>query len=108
MSLECFLQKTKERIAKRMKDFNDLLNTYSTVYSNHFKIEIDDYTEFYASDFDYGFKFKYFDPEKIKNFAKDFNLKIKLEDDISVYDMRMEELINQKNNIIKYKNMLED
>lgn len=105
MELECFTRNTQELIYAKREELNDLMDDYFPEIENHFEIKINDFVSFYGVDYEYGFKFNEFNPEKIKAFAKEYGLKIKLHEyrTVEMYDESIKKLVDEKNNLIKYK-----
>ena len=109
MGLECFLSKTQDFVREKQEELSDLVCDVFPTAGYHFNIKINDFVEFYGNDFDFGFKFAYFDADKIKEFAKEYGWIIKCATCNSTvsYDIRIRELTEEKNRLAKYQKMFE-
>ena len=77
MHIEFFNNKLREYCSLTNSELADFLDAHFPGHTYHFSIPINDFVEFIGSDFEYAFRFKEFDVEKIKAFAKEYNLKIR-------------------------------
>lgn len=109
MELECFVSKTQDLVRKKQKELYDLICVYFPAVRYHFNIKINDFVEFYGNDLDFGFKFANFDADKIKEFAKEYGLIIKCSafNSIESYDIRIQELTEEKEKLTKYQKIFE-
>jgi hypothetical protein len=109
MELECFVSKTQDLVREKREELVDLIDDYSPTTGYHFGILINEFVTFWASDYDFGFKFAYFDADKIKEFAKEYGLIIKCStcNSIESYDIRIQELTEEKERLSKYQKIFE-
>ena len=109
MELECFVSKTQDLVREKREELSDLIYNYSPTIGYHFSVPINDFVTFWGSDYDFGFKFTNFNPEKIKAFAKEYGLTIKCStrNTVELYDIQIIELTEGKNRLVKYQKMFE-
>lgn len=109
MELECFVSKTQDLVREKREELVDLIDDYSPTTGYHFGVLINEFVTFWASDYDFGFKFAYFDADKIKEFAKEYGLIIKCStcNSVESYDLRIQELTEEKERLAKYQKMFE-
>lgn len=109
MELECFVAKTQDLVREKREELEDLIYDYSPTTGYHFSVPINDFVTFYGSDYSFGFKFANFNPEKIKAFANEYGLIIKCSTNqtVELYDIRINELTEEKNRLIKYQKIFE-
>lgn len=108
MHIEFFNNKLQEYCSLTNSELADFLDAHLPGYTYHFSIPINDFVEFVGSDFEHAFKFKEFDVEKIKEFAKEYNLKIRCGfKTVEECDEQIEEIKKQKNKALKFQKMFE-
>jgi hypothetical protein len=107
MELECFVSNTQDYVSEKREQLSDLIYDYSPRAGYHFGIKINDFVEFYGSDYDFGFKFAYLDINKIKEFAKEYNLilKCRSRNTVESYDEQIKKLQEEKDKLIKYRDL---